>query len=170
MPKSLADGHRKLTICTTEPADPLNPTPTELNAGIDVSLQVLNSDFTYGPTDSDTIAERALGEGTNSQAYGASNWQFGATFFRSFDETTGLSVTAEEAGYQAAREKGTILHCYFRENGKEASEAWGAGDEAIFEEVLTDNPQLPSDAGGFIKRRVNGAVQRGAYVEVTAAP
>lgn len=168
MPKSLADGHRKLTICTTKPNNPLAPTVTELNAGIDVSLQVLASDFSYGATDSNTVSEQALGEEIAANVYTTSNWQFGLTFWRYFDATTKLAASAEETGYQAAKVKGTTLYCYLRENGKKASEAWVATEEAIFEEVITDHPQLPSDAGGFIKRRVGGAVQTGGFVTVAA--
>jgi anion-transporting ArsA/GET3 family ATPase len=33
--RSLAEGHRKVAVLTTAPANPLAPTTTELNAGID---------------------------------------------------------------------------------------------------------------------------------------
>ena len=42
-------------------------------------------------------------------------------------------------------------------------------EEAIYEEIVTDNPQLPSDTGGFIKRRVPMGPQKGAFVTAAAA-
>lgn len=170
MPKSLAEGHTKVTILTdaNAPADPLNPTVAELNAGIDVSFQVLASDFSFGPDTSDTVQEPALGDDTNSTVYGASNWKCQMTFWRLFDAETGLTATADETGYQAAKTKGTTLHIYVRQNGQKSTEAWAATEEAMYEEVVTDNPQLPSDTSGFVKRVVPMGPQQGAFVTVGA--
>lgn len=168
MPKKLSDGHKKVTFLTTAPVNPLAPTAGELNAGIDVSSQILDDDFTFGPADSDTVQERALSDDTNIVTYAASNWQAAMTFWRYYDATTGLAVTTEETGYQAAKTKGTDIHVYMRENGNKSGTAWVASEEAIYIEVITDNPQLPSQNGGYIKRRVPMGPQRGAFVTVSA--
>lgn len=161
MPKSLADGHIKLTLLTAAPANPLAPTAAELNAGIDVSCDVLASDFTWSATDSDKVAEKALCDTNNSNALGASNFQAALTFFRKFDATTGAPDTPNEDGYQAAKAKGTTLYGYMRKNGKLASAAWAASDEIpLGMEVLTDNPQEVT-GGGYIKRRIPMEPQRG---------
>lgn len=162
MPRSLADGHIKLTILTTPPLNPAAPTVTELNAGIDVSCNVLASDFTWSATDSDKVAEKALCTQNNANAIGAGNYQAGITLFRYFDETTKNADLTEDAGYQAVKTKGTTVYGYARETAKLSTEPWAADDEIFLGlENLTDTPQRPSDAGGYIKRRVPMEPQRG---------
>lgn len=161
MPKSLADGHIKLSILTTKPLDPSKPTVTELNAGIDVSCDVLASDFTWSPTDSDKIAEKALCTTNNANAIGASNFSAGITLFRYFDATTKNASSTEDEGYAALKVKGTTVWGYMRETAKLSTEAWAAADEiSLGLEVLTDSPQR-TDAGGYIKRRIHMEPQNG---------
>lgn len=170
MPKSLADGHIKFTLLTTEPVDPENPTVAELNAGIEASCEVLASDFTWSAGDSDKVAEKALCDENNANAFGASNFTAGVTFFRYFDATTKNAHATEDAAYQAAKVKGTTLWGYARETAKKSTEAWAAGDEVYLGlEVITDNPQRPSNGGGYIKSRVPMEPQRGwTDIAVTA--
>ena len=169
MPKSLADGHIKLTLLTTEPEDPTAPTVTELEAGIDVSCDVLASDFTWTAADSDKVAEKALCDENNANSLGPSNFTAGLTFFRYFDETTGNADVTEDAGYQAVKEKGTRVWGYARETSKKSTDAWAAEDEIYLAlEVISDSPQRTT-AGGYIKRRVPMEPQRG-WQEITVAP
>lgn len=164
MPRSLADAHKKIAILTEEPVDPSAPTVAELNAGLGgaagAGCRILLSDWTFGPTDSDTFNDRAVCEDGNANAYGASNYQAGMTIFRYFDED-GVPDPTEDALFEAAKEKGTQLWVYERETGQDESEPWTADDEIFGAEVLTDNPQKPGDAGGYIKRRVPMSVQKG---------
>lgn len=160
MPKSLADGHIKFTILTEEPVDPEDPTPTELAAGIDAECNILASDFNWGATDSDKIAEKALCELNNANALGASNYQGGMTVFRYFDATTGAVDPAEDTVFDAVKVKGTELWGYARMTGKLATAAWAASDEIYLgARFITDEPQPPSSAGGFIKMRVPFEIQ-----------
>jgi hypothetical protein len=161
MPRSLADGHTKFTILTTKPADPEAPTATELEAGIDASCSVLASDFTWGATDSDKIAEKALCVTNNANAIGASNYQVGYTPFRYFDETTGEGDPTEgDDVFDASKVKGTTLWGYARKTSKKSTDPWVAGDEIYLGgEFATDEPQPPSDLGGYIKWRVPGEMQ-----------
>lgn len=172
MPRSLADGHKKIAILTEEPVDPANPTVLELDGGIGgaagAGCRILLSDWTLGPTDSDTFNERAVCEDGNANAYGASNYQAGLTAFRYFDELTGVADPVEDALFEALKEKGTRLWIYERETGQDESEAWGAGDELFGAEVLTDWPQKPGETGGYIKRRSPMQVQKG-YPNITVA-
>jgi hypothetical protein len=162
MPKSLADGHTKFTLCTTEPADPLNPTAVELNAGLDYSCNVLSSDFTWTPSDSDKVQEKALCDENNANSLGPSNFSAGFTVFRMFDATTGLPDPTEDAKFEAVKVKGTRVWGYTRKSGKKATAAWAPGDEVeLFQEIITDRPQTPSDAGGYIKYRVPAEPQTG---------
>lgn len=162
MPKSLADGKTKFTLLTTEPADPLHPTAAELNAGLDFSCDVLASDFTWSATDSDKVQEKALCDENNANSLGPSNFQAGFTVFRYFDATTGAPSTTEDTKFEAVKAKGTRLWGYTRKNGKKATDAWAASDEyELFLEIITDRPQAPSDAGGYIKYRVPVEPQTG---------
>ena len=171
MPKSLADGHIKLTILTTKPANPAAPTVTELADGIDVSCDVLASDFTWTATDSDKIAEKALCTTNNANAIGASNFSAGLTLFRYFDATSKNAHATEDDGYAALSTKGTTVWGYARETAKLSTEAWAADDEIYLGlEVLTDSPQR-TDSGGYIKRRIPLEPQAGwENVKAVAGP
>jgi hypothetical protein len=159
MPRVLADGKTKFTILTTKPADPGAPTATELNAGIDLSCNVLTSDFNWSATDSDKIAEKALCDVGNSNAIGASNYTTGFTLWRYF-LTAGGPDTAADAGFTAVKEKGTTLWAYARETDKDSTEDWAAGDDIYLGgEVINDTPQR-LDGTGFIKRRIPLEAQR----------
>lgn len=167
MPKSLEDGHIKFTILTDEPADPENPTVTELNAGIDAACNILNSDFTWGATDSDTNPEKSLCQDDNSVSLGASNHQGGITMFRLFDATDpGKADSVADAAFAAVQVKGTELWCYARRTGKKATLPWVALDEIYLGgHVITDTPQPIT--GGFIKERVPLLFQE-AYDHIAA--
>lgn len=169
MPRSLADGHTKVTILTDAPAHPAAPTAAELNAGIDASCAIMTSDFAFGATDSDKVAEKALCVVNNANALGASNYTAGFSIFRYFDATTkNADATADET-FAAVEEKGTTLWIYARETAKLSTENWATADEIFLgAEVLTDTPQPPSDRGGFIKRRVPLEVQA-AYDNILVA-
>lgn len=170
MPKSLADGHIKFTLLTTEPEDPAAPTVTELNAGIDASCNILASDFTWGATDSDKIAERALCDLSNKNAIGAGNFQAGITPFRYFTSVTGAPDPIEDAVFEAVKVKGTEVWGYARKTGKVSTAPWAEDDEIYLgQKVLTDEPQPPSDAGGYIKMRVPMEPQE-SWPFITVAP
>lgn len=160
MARVLADGKTKFTVLTTAPADPAAPTATELNAGIDLSCDILSSDFTWTATASDTVDEKALCATGNSVVFGSSNYDLGVTLWRQFDSATGAPDTANEAGWEALKEKGTTIYAYARESGKDSTEEWAASDEIYLGgEVVTDLPQR-TDGTGFIKRRVVLGAQR----------
>lgn len=155
MPKSLAEGHIKLAVLTTAPANLAAPTVAELNAGINAACRVLASDFNWSATDSDKIAEKALCDINNVNALGASNFQAGLTIFRYFNATTGVADPVEDALWTAMKTKGTTLYVYARKTGKLETAAWASTDEIYLGgSVLVDQPQEPSDAGGYIKKRI----------------
>lgn len=164
----LADGKTKFVALTEKPVDPENPTATELAGGIDLSFKVLQENFLFGPTDSDKVGEKALGDEGNANVSAASNYQAGFSIWRQFaDEVTGGFDPVEDAGFDAVKAKGTSLWLYARKTEKRASEAFEAGDELYFgAEVATDTPQ-PID-GGWIKYRIPCDVQDG-YPFITVA-
>lgn len=160
MPRSLAAGRRKVTILSTAPVNPQQPTATELNAGLQASPRILASDFMFGATDSDKIAERALSEENNANALGASNYQFGMSVWRYFDEDGASDPTGGDSIYQAVKTKGSEVWVYLRETSKRASEVWAADDEISLGGIVQlDQSQMPTDDSGYIKRRVPGEVQ-----------
>ena len=169
MPRSLADGHIKFTILTTKPTNPAAPTVTELNAGIDASCKILASDFNWGATDSDKVAEKALCTINNANALGPSNYQAGFTLFRYFDAMSKNSDATEDTVWVAVKLKGTSFWGYARKTAKLSTEAWAASDEIYLgAEGLTDTLQPPSDAGGYIKARCPVEIQS-AWDNIVAA-
>lgn len=159
-PRTLADGRVRLGLLPTI-ADPASPTVAELEAAIDLSCRVMKSDFRASPVASETISGmNALCETSNASAPGQSNYEVSLTIFRWFDPADpGKMDALGDAAYQALKIKGT--HCYFvkRESGKDYSEPFAAGDEIEVYEVVTDNPQSPTDLGGYIRRTIPTFVQ-----------
>jgi len=161
MPRVLADGKTKFTILTAAPVDPEAPTAAELNAGIDLSCKVLASDFNWTASDSDKISEPALCDDSNSNSLGKSNHSAGFTLWRYYLDAGGVDPSAD-AGFAAVKEKGATLYGYARRTDKASTEAWAANDEIYLgAEFTVDTPQVPGDAGGWLKWRVPGEVQRG---------
>jgi len=159
MARVLADGKTKFTILVTKPVNPAAPTATELNAGIDLSCDILTSDFTWTATDSDKIAEKALCDKGNSNAIGAGNYSAGITLWRKY-ATAGGPDTAAETGWAALLEKGSEVYGYARESDKDSTELWEAADEIYLGgSVVTDTPQR-TDGSGFVKRRIPMEPQR----------
>ena len=171
MARTLAEGRLKWTILTAAPADPAAPTATELNAGFDLSCDVLASDFNWTNTASETVDEKALCAVGNSVVFGASNYDLGATLWRQFNPETDKAAAVEsEEAWLALREKGTTVWGYARETSKLSTEDWAAGDEIYLGgEIITDAAQR-IDGTGFIKRRiVLGAQRMYEHIEVAGA-
>ncbi len=168
MPKTLADARTRLVALTTKPANPAAPTVTELTAGIDLSCRILKSDYRLSPVASDTVPDTELCSEGNAVTFGASNYEGSVTPFRYLTEA-GKADATNDVAWDALKEKGTELWLYERE-GPKYDAAWAAADEVDGYEVVTDNPQKPSDRAGFIKRVVPLGVQRAWLGGVVAAP
>jgi hypothetical protein len=166
MPKTLADARTRLAILTTKPVDLKAIKLTELTASIDASCKILKSDYRLSPTASDTVPDTELCSEGNAVTFGASNYEGSVTPFWYLDED-GKSDTTDDAVYQALKEKGTELWFVERE-GPRYDEAWAVGDEYEVYEVVTDNPQKPTDRAGYIKRVVPLGVQRAELSGVVA--
>lgn len=167
MPRVLADGRTKLTILTSSPLDPANPTASELNAGIDMSAKVLTEGFSWTPADSDKVNEGALSDTTNSSALGRTNYNAAFTLWRYYLTGGGVDPTAD-AGFAAVKTRGTTLWGYVRRSDKLASAVWAAGDEIqLGAEFINDTPQDPG-AGGWLKYAIKCEVQNG-YPFITVA-
>lgn len=152
--KTLADGNTKVTVLAAAPADKNQITVTELTdvGAKDASCQILKSDFDYGPTGSETIDEAPLCAEGNGQAPGLSNFGGGWSILRFWDPDTGLPDTDDDWLWDLVNEKGTTLYLVVRDSHKKSKEAWTAGDEYRYYEVVTDDPQR-GDRTGYIKYR-----------------
>ena len=167
MPKTLADARTKLFILTTEPADLEAITVTEADAGIDASCKILKSDYRLSPTASDTVPDTELCSEGNAVTFGASNYEGSMTPFW-YLTAAGVTDVADDEVYQALKAKGTELWLVERE-GPPYDQAWAADDAYEVYEVITDNPQKPTDRAGYIKRVVPLGVQRAVLDGVMAA-
>lgn len=162
MPKTLADGRIKVVVFTTKPTGDLTAiTATVANAQVpagDISCRVLKSDYRISATGSDTVADSELCSDSNAVTYGASNYEGSVTPFR-YLTTDGLADAANDIAWDLLKEKGTTLWFLERE-GPETDAAFATGQDYDLYEVITDEPQVPGDRGGFVKRVVPLGVQR----------
>lgn len=158
MPAVLADGRRRVRLLTTRPNDPSAVTVTEAEAGIKAECRILKSDYSLGATGSETVNDSVLCAEGNATTYGASNYSGSMTPIRYFTPE-GTLDTEGDVVFEALREKGTTIYVLDSE-GWHHEDAFEAGQEYDLYEVVTDNPQKPSDRGGFVKRVVPLGVQQ----------
>ncbi|TVU61573.1 hypothetical protein FQP90_13615 [Paenarthrobacter nitroguajacolicus] len=158
--KRSADGKKKWALLTEKPAAASGiPNEDELNAGIDFSCVVLESDISWSPTASDTFNEKTSCQVGNSSAFGASNYDTALTFIREYLEAGGPDSIAGDKAYEAVRVKGSEVGIYMRESDKFSTEPWEAGDIIdLGGKVRSDNPARVNNDGD-IKRRVPFAAQ-----------
>lgn len=151
MPKTLADGRTKLTWLEDVPVGGLESvTATQLNAGIDLSCSVLASPYAFGPSGSESLAEKALCDEGKSTTFGESNFVVTMSFFR-YLLATGQTDPLADVAYETFAGKGThgVL---FERWGPKSREPWASGDEVRFAaEVTADDAQAPTERTGYIK-------------------
>lgn len=158
--KRLADGKKKITLLTEAPVDEDSPTALELNAGIDISCNVLDSDFNWTNTDSATFDEKPACAKGQVLALGASNYDLAASFVREYLEAGGADVAGLDAGYQAVKTKGSVVWIYVRETEKDSDVDWAAADEIYLGgRVQSDAPARVNNDGN-LKRRIKFLPQR----------
>lgn len=157
MPLTLADGRQRVTVLTEEPADVKAITVAELAAGIYGGRNLNKPDYRLSATASDTVPDQPLEHMGNATTFGASNFEGTATVLRYLD-ATGKPETEGDELWEAMKVKGTRLWFVERE-GPLATEDWAVGDEYEVFEVVTDEPQKPSDRAGYIKRTIPLGVQ-----------
>lgn len=157
MPKTLADARTRVALLTSAPATLASIPVATLTAGIDASCKVLKSDYRLSATASDTVPDTELCSEGNAVTFGASNYEGSMSPFWYLD-ANGQPVALENTVWLALREKGSRLWVVERE-GPRYDTAWTIGDKYEVFEVITDNPQKPSDRAGYIKRVVPLGVQ-----------
>lgn len=157
--KTLADARTKLTILTTPPADLAAITLAELEAGIEASCQVAKNGTRFSPTASDTMSDPAFCDEGNSQVLGPSNYEASIAPFLWHDADTGAYDETANAVYEAAGVKGAEL-VYVLRKGPAFDQAWASGDRYKAYVAVSDNPQEPTETGGYIKENITLLVQR----------
>ncbi len=99
MPKTLADGRILLTALTTPPANIAAITGAELASGKKISCRIMKSDYTLGPTGSDTVDETEMCKLGKGQAFGQSNYSGTITVFRYLDDV-GVAVVVDDFAFE----------------------------------------------------------------------
>lgn len=173
MPRSQANGKRKISVMTTAPVNLAAPKLSELTAGIDAACAIAEDGYTLGATASDEFTDKALCEEGNTKDFGASNFEGTLPIFRYMDPSTGAPDVSSagvigDSLFAATKTKGTELWIAVRETSKSSKDAWAASDECSVFHVKTDTWQF-ADGKGYIKRVVPLAVQGDSVVNAAAA-
>jgi hypothetical protein len=168
--KRSADGKKKWALLTEKPAAASGiPDVDELNAGIDFSCVVLESDINWSNAASDRFNEKVSCQKGNSEALGASNYDTALTFVREWLEAGGPDTVAGDKAYAAVSVKGTTVWIYLRESDKDSTEPWEAGDIIdLGGEVVSDAPMRVNNDGN-IKRRIEFLPQKMIVEEAVLA-
>ncbi len=165
MPRSLAEGRRRVSIGTAAPAGFLTSTPAtvdEADAATLASPRILSSAYDLSQQASDTIDEKSLEQLGNAKGLGNENYGGGITLFRYFN-ASGASEAVYDDVYDlllAAAVAGSLVYVYERLTSKLATEAYATGDEIVVVECLVDQPSAPSDTAGYVKSRFELVPQR----------
>lgn len=158
MPKQLSDERIAVVVLDGPPADPAAITDAEFDAGLRLECRIMAGEYRLTPVGSDTVNQSEMCEGGNATVYGRSNYEGMMTVFRYLDGD-GLADETNDVAWDATKLKGTLLHIVERE-GPEHDAAGAVGQGYSYFEVLTDNPQAPSERTGFIRRVIPLGVQR----------
>lgn len=156
MPKTLADANVALVLLDSAPADPAAITAAEFAAGTRLECRVM--DYRLSATGSDAVSQTELCNATNASAPGRSNYEGNVTVFR-YLTAEGLADDLNDVAWDALKAKGTTLHLVEREGPAHDADG-AAGQEVSYYEVITDDPQKPTDRAGFIRREVPLFVQK----------
>lgn len=170
MPKQLSDERIAVMLFDEPPADPAAITVTEWDAGTPLECRIMAGEFRLSPSGSETVNQSELCEGVNATTFGRSNYDASMTVFRYLTDE-GLADALNDVAWDATKVKGTTLYLAERE-GPIHDAPGAAGQEYSYFEVVTDDPQKPSDRGGFIRRVIPLGVQKAALDKelVTGTP
>lgn len=152
----LADKATAWVIFESKPADPTKVKVSEWDAATNIACNLLADGSYLGPAASSEVSETLLCGGTVT-GFGADNYQGQATVARFYD-TDGKPDQVGDATFTAMQEKGTTLFIGVRRGPK--WDAKGAtGQQVSVFEVMTDLPQDPQQASGYIKNIIGLGVQ-----------
>lgn len=145
MTKVIADDDDKVVALDSWPENARDGVEVSVaNAGEDLSLEIVYP-FDLDTADSDTLAQRAIGEPSNTEVFTKRNGQGAYEVFR--DYVDGQPNPTGDKAFQMAKERGTTLYLLRREGGKPTEMPFAVGDEVSIWEVLVDQMQTPKDEG-----------------------
>lgn len=146
MVKVLYDDDDKLVSLDSMPTNwRTAPQVGELNDGIDWSLHVV-APFDLDTQASNTIAQRAIGEPTNTEVLGRRNASGTLDYFRHYNED-GQPDPATDIVHEAVKVRGAMIYLARREGGKPADAPFAVGDEVSIWECEVDEIQTPKEEG-----------------------
>lgn len=120
-----------------------NPKASELNAAVDLTCAMV-SDYTVGPSGSDTVNEKSVCEVANTTTFTSSNYAGGFNLFRYTD-------AADDIALSTFTSKG-LFGWFVRRIGKAWDTPYAAADIVELYYFTTDDPQPMGGAGsGFVK-------------------
>lgn len=158
MPKSIAEGREKVTVLSERPegltASGGTIPASVLNAGQDASCNLARNGHRMSATASDTVSDPAVCDEGNKNVLGASNYEWTWVPFRYFDAETGLPDPTEDWLFDLVRTKGATVVAAQRKNGNMHDADWTEGEEGYLWVGRNDNPQDPTDTGGYQKATV----------------
>lgn len=176
MPRSLADGHRRVSIGTTAPAGftttGANPaTVDEADAATLASDRILSTAYDLVRQTSDVIDEKALSQSGNAKLLGNENYAGGLTLFRYFNGSGAAEAVYDDVNalLVAAATASTLVYVYERFTSKLATAVYATADEIAVVECLVDQPSTATDTSGNIKRRFELLPQRWSKVGAALA-
>lgn len=151
--KTVGDNMGWCVVMTTAPADPTAITVAELTAGIDATFSAAASGTRFSFTASDTTSDPMYGDSSNATITTRSNYEGTIAPVLLLDDTTEAYTALDNDLYEALKEKGTTIYVASGITGDPAA-ARAAGDVYDYFVFTTDNPQQPTDVGGYRKRIV----------------
>lgn len=157
MPKSIAEGREKVTVLSQEPSLPSTGgliSASVLNGGQDASCNLARAGHRMSAAASDTISDPAVCDEGNKSVLGASNYEWTWSPFRYFDALTGIADPSEDWLFDLVETKGATVIAAQRRNGNRSDAAWKDGEKGFLWVGVNDNPQDPTDTGGYQKATV----------------
>lgn len=148
--RTVADGRERWLLLTTKPD---SPSIAALSSATDISCEIAKASSYLRATASDTVTDARLCDEANSPAYGASNYEGQVAPFWFLDPEDGTYLAADNAAFEAFKEKGTTAYIV-KVTGIKRDVTLAAGYMSSAYEVVTDTPQDPSGQGEYIKRLI----------------
>ncbi|NDK31180.1 phage tail tube protein [Nesterenkonia haasae] len=127
MGRRLSQGRIKLTLLVDAPADPENPTASELNDGHDASADIDMPSFVFTAADSDTRPNTKLVSRSQSQMVTNRNHEASIRVERGY--TAGGDTASDDETAQLILDNvGSRIWAYKRESDKWSTDEWEDGD------------------------------------------
>lgn len=159
MARLLATKRERWRLLDEKPVDPDAVTAAEANAGVEAEC-FLTTESRLSATGSTTITEAAICEGTAANVPAQKQYEGNLVVFRDLDASTGLPTASGDEVFTTLSEFGTRLWVLVSK-GPMYTEEFVAGHPYKLYEVVTDEPQEPTDRNGSIKDVVPVFVQDG---------